>query len=84
MICFGHIALGYLFMKLYLLNLYGRGDPFPPINEKFLVAILKVVSIKSDNRGRPKLVEAASLEVIFNTFYDNHYAPHYKGKFIIK
>jgi hypothetical protein len=62
----------YQFIRLYVLDKYTKNQPFPTIDERFILYCIKTLGVR-DNRGK-KGKDAELLEVL-DTFYKNEYQP---------
>jgi hypothetical protein len=62
----------YQFIRLYVLKCYNNQQPFPEINEKFILYCIKALGEKT-NSGR-KEKDTSMLETL-QEFYDNEYQP---------
>ena len=63
----------YNFLKLYILYLYGIGKELPIIDEHFVKIIMRVVSLRKNNRGgksnKDTLATMKELTKFYNDFY---------------
>ena len=62
----------YQFIRLYLLDLYHKNQPFPTIDETFILYCIKTLGTR-DNRGKQS-TNTALLEQL-ETFYTTTYQP---------
>ena len=62
----------YQFIRLYLLKCFNERQPFPEVNETFVLYCMKTLG-KSSNRGRKSKDD--NLLATLNQFYDTEYQP---------
>ena len=62
------------FLKLYLIHCYDTDNALPTIDKPFVNAAMKIVCIKTNNKGRPNR-ETIELKQQLTEFYNEHYAP---------
>ena len=65
----------YNFLKLYILYLFERNEELPIIDVHFVKMIMKVVSIRADNRGGRSSKETLKTIAILTDFYNKFYKP---------
>lgn len=63
----------YQFIKLYCIDLYNNNYVFPKINKEFIMDVFKVITIRKDNRGNYKDVDAPDQLLDLKIFFENHY-----------
>ncbi len=73
----------YNFLNLYFLDCYHNKREFPIINEKFIHAIMLIVSIRIDNRGSKSKKETLGLMKKLNKFYNKYYRPLFTTAYIV-
>ena len=66
------IIHSYQFIRLYLLKCFNERQPFPEVNETFVLYCMKTLG-KSSNRGRKSKDD--NLLATLNQFYDTEYQP---------
>ena len=62
------------FLKLYLIHCHDTDDALPTIDKPFVNAAMKIVCIKTNNKGRPNR-ETIELKQQLTEFYNEHYTP---------
>ena len=63
------------FVKLYLEDLYVRGQYFPVLDEKFYDAVILVVTKPKTKQGRPRSAANAIIHDELLAFHTNHFLP---------
>ena len=61
------------FIKLFFVDKYVKGLIFPEITKQFIIYVMKIVSLKTDNRGAPPSTKYKNLLRELNNFYDTYY-----------
>lgn len=61
------------FLNLILIDKYDHNEEFPYIDENYIKAIIKTITIRQDTRGKPPSKNTKELLKELKTFYDNKY-----------
>ena len=67
------VVLAHQFIKLYLLFLYDKEEEFPMIDKDFVILIFKLITTRTDTRGRQ--CNSATLETLkeLQSFFDKEF-----------
>jgi hypothetical protein len=63
------------FLKLYMIHCYDNGSPLPVINKPFVNAVMKILCVKTETRGKPPSADTEELKATLTAFYLEHYEP---------
>ena len=65
----------YQYIKLYLIHVYDETKRLPVIDHDFVLNVMKTLSEKKDERGKPPKKTTMELRDKLERFYEKHYKP---------
>jgi hypothetical protein len=74
------VILGYQFIRLYLLDKFNNRKPFPTIDFKFILYVLKTIAVTDTTVGRPPKAELKEVRNDISSFYNNEFSKLFKEK----
>ena len=61
------------FINLYFIHLYDTNKDFPKIDNKFVMAVFKIITVRDDTRGKPPSEETKKILEKLKDFYNTYY-----------